>query len=190
MKLTPMRYKTYVWPHNPKIYGITYERQVAVNRIPFGDYVMQDMGRSYRVLRGEGEFAGQGAYDEFKKLASVFYLSGPGLLIHPVWQSSNAYFVSLSLKQEPSENYVSYTFEFWEGCDKYAQGAEKIQASDRSSGQSAGTAAQEQRYHTVSKGETMWGIAKKYGMDLSQLIAKNPQVKNPNLIYTGQKLYI
>ena len=27
MLLTPMRYKDYIWPHNPATYSITYERQ-------------------------------------------------------------------------------------------------------------------------------------------------------------------
>lgn len=90
MLLTPMRYKDYIWPHNPTTYSITYERQVALHKVPFGRYYMQDLGQSCRVMRGEGVFYGEGAYDEFKKLATVFYGGGPGLLIHPVWQISNA----------------------------------------------------------------------------------------------------
>ena len=38
MRLTPMRYKDYIWPHNPATYSITYERQVAVHKVPFGRY--------------------------------------------------------------------------------------------------------------------------------------------------------
>ena len=49
---------------------------------------MQDLGLGRRVMKGEGEFYGAGAYEEFKKLASVFYHSGPGTLIHPVWPVS------------------------------------------------------------------------------------------------------
>ena len=87
MNLAPMRYKDYVWPHNPETYTISFKRQVAVAKVPFGRYGMQDLGMSYRVMEGEGVFAGKGAYDEFKKLASVFYQGGPGLLIHPVRSS-------------------------------------------------------------------------------------------------------
>ena len=29
MLLTPMRYKDYIWPHNPAVYSITYERQIG-----------------------------------------------------------------------------------------------------------------------------------------------------------------
>ena len=36
MTLTPMRYKNYTWPHNPRIYTMEYRREMAVNKIPFG----------------------------------------------------------------------------------------------------------------------------------------------------------
>ena len=78
MLLTPMRYKNYIWPHNPATYSISYERQVAVHKVPFGRYCMQDLGMSCRVIRGQGEFAGEDAYEEFKRLASAFYEDGPG----------------------------------------------------------------------------------------------------------------
>jgi spore coat assembly protein SafA len=37
---------------------------------------------------------------------------------------------------------------------------------------------------------TMWGIANHYGISLQTLEAANPQVKNPNLIYPGQKITV
>ena len=80
MRLEPMRYKSYTFPHNPRTYTIAFERQVVVHKIPFGRYCVQDLGLGRRVLRGEGEFAGEGAYDEFKRLASLFYQDGPGIL--------------------------------------------------------------------------------------------------------------
>ena len=83
MRLTAMRYKTYTWPHNPRTYTIDYERKMAVHKVPFGGYQLQDLGLTRRIMRGEGEFVGEGAYQEFKKLASVFYDPGPGVLVHP-----------------------------------------------------------------------------------------------------------
>jgi uncharacterized YkwD family protein/spore coat assembly protein SafA len=44
--------------------------------------------------------------------------------------------------------------------------------------------------HTVVKGDTMWKIAVKYQIGVSELIAANPQIKNPDLIYPGQVIYI
>ena len=46
-------------------------------------------------MRGEGEFCGEDAYAQFGELANVFYEKGPGILIHPLWQTASAYFVEL-----------------------------------------------------------------------------------------------
>jgi len=194
MKLSPMRYKNYVWPYNPKIYGITYERRIAAYKIPFGTYAMQDLGMMYRVLRGEGEFAGKGAYDEFKKLATVFYEGGAGILVHPVWQSSNAHFVSLSLLQEPREDYVRYTFEFWEDHGVRSEALTQVgvgAAEDSTASETLPTEDNSTRKTcVVVSGDTMWGIANRYGISFAELIANNPQIKNPNLIHPGDVVYI
>lgn len=42
--------------------------------------------------------------------------------------------------------------------------------------------------HVVKSGESMWSIAKGHGLTLAQLVAANPQVKNPALIYPKQVL--
>ena len=51
-------------------------------------------------------------------------------------------------------------------------------------------AAESGGVHTVRRGETLWGIARKYGTSVSALLARNPQIKNPNLIYPGEKVSI
>lgn len=202
MNLSPMRYKNYVWPHNPRVYTIEYERKMGVHKVPFGLYHLQDLGLTRRVMKGEGEFVGPGAYDEFKKLATVFYNAGPGVLVHPIWQVSNAYFVQLSLEQEPRPDYVRYTFTFWEGYDGYAAYVRQVReagAAESSAASSAGSAggggqsaAQKsgEVWHTVVKGESLWRIAGKYGVGVSQVITLNPQIKNPNLIYPGEKVRV
>lgn len=218
MNLTPMRYKDYVWPHNPRTYRIQYQRKVAVHKIPFGRYAMQDMGMGCRVMTGEGEFFGKDAYTEFKKLASVFYREGPGMLFHPVWQSSTAYFVELSLAQEPREDYVRYTFTFWEDYRGYQrsvyhklarvgskesglgvsvsageQTAETPAAETEAAAQPAETAVQKpavQTYHTVVQGETLYSIAQKYGITWAALLTMNPQLKNPNIAPAGTRLRV
>jgi uncharacterized YkwD family protein/spore coat assembly protein SafA len=44
--------------------------------------------------------------------------------------------------------------------------------------------------YTVRSGDTLWKIAVKYQIGLSEIIAKNPQIKNPALIYPGQIITI
>ncbi len=188
MLLAPMRYKDYVWPYNPAAYSIAYQRQTAVHKVPFGRYYIQDMGMSCRVIRGQGEFVGPNAYEEFKRLASVFYQDGPGLLIHPLWQASNAYFTGLKLEQEPMPDYVRYSFEFQERFDGYGENLTDLAAPGLPP-QGTGTAAPA-RSHTVAGGDTLWGIARKYAVSLEDLLKANPEIKNPNLIHPGDKVVV
>ena len=44
--------------------------------------------------------------------------------------------------------------------------------------------------HTVVRGDTMWKIAVKYEVGLSEIIKANPQIQNPALIYPGQVLTV
>ncbi|NMB30346.1 MAG: SafA/ExsA family spore coat assembly protein [Clostridiales bacterium] len=44
--------------------------------------------------------------------------------------------------------------------------------------------------YTVKSGDSLWKIAVKYEIGISELIKANPQIKNPNLIYSGQKINI
>lgn len=53
-----------------------------------------------------------------------------------------------------------------------------------------GVAAGAAATHTVVKGDTMWRIAVRYEVGLSELAAANPHIANPALIYPGQVLTI
>ena len=44
--------------------------------------------------------------------------------------------------------------------------------------------------HTVVRGDTMWRIATRYEVGISEIRSANPQIVNPDLIYPGQTLTI
>lgn len=44
--------------------------------------------------------------------------------------------------------------------------------------------------YTVKPGDTLWKIAEKHQVGTSEIVSANPQLKNPALIYPGQKLTI
>lgn len=47
-----------------------------------------------------------------------------------------------------------------------------------------------QQVYTVQPGDSLWKIAVRYQVGLSEIIQANPQFKNPALIYPGQKVTI
>jgi uncharacterized YkwD family protein/spore coat assembly protein SafA len=47
-----------------------------------------------------------------------------------------------------------------------------------------------QQVYTVQPGDSLWKIAVRYQVGISELIQANPQFKNPNLIYPGDKVNI
>lgn len=186
MNLSPMRFKNFIWPHNPKVYSITYERKMAVHKVPFGRHHLQSLGQTRRVLRGEGEFVGEGAYETFSQLATVFYEETPGVLIHPVWVTTTAWFVHLELRQEPRPDYVRYSFEFWEVVDR-----DQVSVTTVDNGAGTGAAEEPERlWHTVVKGDTLWALARRYDTTVAELVELNPAIANPNLIYPGQKVRV
>lgn len=187
MILAPMRFKSFVWPHNPRVYAITYERKLAVHKIPYGRHHLQSLGQTRRVLKGEGEFVGENAYDTFKKLATVFYEETPGVLVHPVWMTTTAWFAGLELRQAPRRDYVAYSFEFWEVVD----GGEETALTVRTASPTAESAGPEEaRWHTVVKGDTLWELARRYGTSVDRIVELNPSMRSPNLIYPGQKVRV
>lgn len=199
MILSPMRFKTFVWPHNPRVYSITFERKIAVHKIPFGRHYLQSLGQTRRVLKGEGEFAGKGAYDTFRELGSLFYEETPGVLVHPLWMTTTAWFAGLELRQEPRRDYVAYSFEFWEvmpdgsttELTAVAAGPGETAADGGTAdAAAAGTSAAQGDWYTVVEGDTLWGLARRYEVPLSQIIDLNPDIRNPNLIYVGQRVRI
>lgn len=44
--------------------------------------------------------------------------------------------------------------------------------------------------YTVVSGDTMFLIARRFGVSLNALIAANPQIPNPDLIFPGQVLCV
>ena len=51
-------------------------------------------------------------------------------------------------------------------------------------------AAAEPGEYTVVRGDSLWKIAVRYKIGLDELIAANPQIKNPDLIYPGDVITI
>ena len=175
--LSAMRYKTFTWPHNPRIYSISFERAIAEHKLPMGSYRLQDLGRRSREMRGEGEFFGPDAYRTFQALACLFYENTPGTLIHPLWQTASAYLTELKLEQEPRADYVRYSFAFREAEDTAGREAQDAYPEDET-------------WQVIAEDDTALSIAARWGITMDELAALNPGVGSWSLVSTGEKVRV
>ena len=54
----------------------------------------------------------------------------------------------------------------------------------------AGGAANGAQYYLIQNGDTLSGIARKFGTTVEVLMALNPRIKNKNLIYAGDRIRV
>ena len=85
--------------------------------------------------------------------------------------------------QEPLPNYVRYRFVFWEAPAQSAEGLKKVEGG-------SARAERSEASYTVRQGDTLWAIAKAQGISLQALLEVNPQIRNPNRIYPGDKVVL
>ena len=80
-----LKYKTFVWPHNPTVYKEEYLREPHYTKGDDGEYYFDAMGEEKLTITGTGVFFGDDAFTQFKNLAKLFKETTPGNLEHPVW---------------------------------------------------------------------------------------------------------
>lgn len=184
--LAPMQYRDFVWPNNPRVFEVEYRRTLHSYKLPFSGYVVQNLGLQNKVIRGEGEFVGPDAYDSFRRLAALFEENKGGKLVHPVWPTMRAYFAKLSLKQEPKEEYISYSFEFWEYLGStFEDVSEAIDNTDYGNPIADITRV---RYYSVTDNETLRTISASKGVPLATLQTLNPSITDPDATIAYGKL--
>lgn len=173
MKLQPMKYGEYVWPHNPEKLTVTCRREVKELHAPFSGSILQDYGVQKRVVEGEGEFYGGNCITQFHKLYAVLEKTERDVLTLPNVPPFYARFLSLEMIGNPEPDLVRYRFVFWEDGT-----AEAVQNS--LSGQ----------FYECAEGDDLWKIATSYSVTVDQLLEKNPHIRWPNYLQKGERLVI
>ena len=67
------------------------------------------------------------------------------------------------------------------------KGVCKFYGISLSGGSQGGTSSP--KYHVVQKGDTLWGISRKYGVSVERLVKMN-NIIDKNRIYVGQKILV
>ena len=184
--LDSMQYRDFVWPNNPSRFEVEYRRTLHSYKLPFSGYVVQDLGLQNKIIRGSGEFVGPDAYENFRKLAALFEENKGGKLIHPVWPAMLAYFAKLDLVQEPKEDHISYSFEFWEYIGSAFEDAQEA-IDDTDYGNPASEIGRV-HYYSAVENDTLRVISQKKGIALSVLSELNPDITNPDAVIVYGRL--
>lgn len=173
MKLLPMKYGEYTWPHNPEKLTISLKRNIRELSMPFSGSVLQDYGVQKRVVEGEGEFYGLDCIQQFQHLSSHLEKTSCAVLSLPNVLPFFARFVSLQMMGNPEPDLVRYHFVFWE------DGKTDI-TSQSVSGQ----------IYECREGDNLWQIASAYSTTVEALLKQNPMIRWPNYLTEGQKVVI
>ena len=187
-----MAYKEFTWEANPTTTTITCEKNLVKLQYPELDAVdLEDMDCDCAIITGEGEFFGPYAYSLWDNLWAQFKRHGPGDFFHPIYKDIKyAVMKKLEGKMEAKENYISYTFEFWEHRPPNLES--RIVVPPAVVTPKATTVAPVKKTYTVVEGDCLWNISKKFCGDGARYteIASANNIKNPDLIYPGQVFVI
>lgn len=174
MNLEVMSYKNYQWPYNPQSLEIMHQRNLKEQIVPFYGNVIQDFGKSKRIVKGEGIFFGKSCDKDLSLLKEAFDEKGSGILRIPNITPFLASFKSLNIKREAKPSAINYTFEFWE------EFSDDILTSNDFTDD----------YHIVKDGDTLYSISAIYNISVDSLLALNKFIKRPDSLIAGQKVIL
>ena len=173
MKHGTMRFMGYTLHHNPHTLQVTNTANVLQYNIPESVAITQNTGNRPIVVKGEGVFYGDNAFEQYMKLKALGENGKAGVLsvsdINPFF----AYLSEIKLKCTPLDDYVEYSFTF-------------IEAPNHAYKENSTAPTQ----YTADENEDLWDISNKLGIAIETLTALNPQLKNTTDITEGDVITI
>jgi hypothetical protein len=157
-----MRYKNYTWNYNPKYLKIVNSRDITSKKNVSGDNVIFDSGTDCRIISGQGELFGDDCLEQYEELLRLFNRGGLGMLYVPDIRPCYCHFAKLEMETSDKEDVVLYSFVFIEDAQK--QYRFDISPTE----------------YVAKEDETLWDVALATGIAIETLLAKNPEIKNPN----------
>lgn len=161
-----MRFKNLSWRFNPHTVKVSSEMDVAESHIPFGNNTTESFGRNARIVTGEGYLCGEDCFSQHRELWKLYKEENSGILSLPEFLVMKAYFSSLQIIGEPSDNLIRYIFTF----------TEVVEDKDFLI----------HTTHTVLKNESLWDISYRYNISVEELLSFNSHLRHPYDTEEGQ----
>lgn len=205
MALSKIIYKDFEFPYNPANTSYKIDRTYIKHKYPeLAGNELEDFGSNACVISGTGEFFGDDAYVNWNKLLKEFKKKGVGQVSHPIFTDiTRGLMTSLRADVEPMPDYVKYSFEIVADTEPSLKESVSVKIVSNNSGDgnknNGGSGSKSngsgELVHVVVKGECLSVIcsryAKKYNTTISwRKIAEYNKMKNPHLIYPGDKIKI
>lgn len=201
-KLSKIVYKGFEFPYNPATTSYKIDRTFIKHKYPeLAGNELEDFGPNACVISGSGEFFGSNAYSNWRALLKEFKKKGVGQVSHPIFTDvTRGLMTSLHADVEPRPDYIKYSFEIIADTEPFKKESDNIRIVSGSGSNSGSDSSSKsdnngEFVHTVVSGECLSVIcsryAKKYGTTIAwKKIATYNNMKNPNLIYPGDKIKI
>lgn len=201
-------YKDFVFPNNPATTSYKIDRSYVKHKYPeLSGAELEDLSPNACVITGNGEFFGPNAYSNWNQLLREYKKVGVGNVSHPIFTDiTRGLMVSLTADVEPMPEYVKYSFEIVadteptinECIGRYISVlSQAIDTSGSGAGGNGGGSGNGggELVHTVVSGECLSVICARYAAKFSTVIswpkiATYNSLKNPHLIYPGDKIKI
>lgn len=165
--LDAMRYKDFVFPHNPTALTVSEEKNVRELKLPYAGSTLRDLGWLRRKVNGEAYFTGEDCWQNWQALRALYRRGGAGSLKLPGQEAFEAVFDGLKLLGAAGKDLVKYSFSFTES-----------------------TAASGPRRVTAQAGETLWDYAVSYERRIEDLVVANPDIRDMLALEEGQEVVV
>lgn len=172
MRPVSMRFGNFVFPVNPSQIVVKNQQSVSVIALPYAGNVLQNTGRTPRIISGTGEFLGRDGDGHFARLHKLFTEAEEKPLLIPGVPPMTAVLHKLQMTCDPVPELIRYSFEFVEKQDESFD-------SDL-----------EKRFHTVCGEESLFRIAAIHKISVEELMRLNPQRSSPFQTADGERVRI
>lgn len=164
-----MSYRDFIFPVNPRVIRISRSKNIGVGITPYGTDSVKELGGGHRVVKGEGEFFGNGAVNDFLGLKRAFEKGGGGMLYIPSQKPFYALAKSLELTASDIEGAVGYSFCFIESFENAGEDFPLVFTGD---------------------GKTcLWNLADAFDIAAENLVSMNPHIKRPDIpVAVGERV--